>query len=76
MVKARTTRFTKSGQPVMGTTLLVEAEDNTGPVGWVPVEVVGKLWGRGGAGDLVGLIVEFSDGGRDEVAWPMEYRRI
>lgn len=66
------TRLTKTGQPVMGTTLLLEAENDEGPVGWVEATVVGKLHGKGGSGDLVAIIVEWPDGGRQSLRWPLE----
>lgn len=74
--RAPKSRFSKSGQPVMSSGLMLEAENEKGPVGWIPVTVVGKLFGRGGNSDLVGLIVEWPDGGRQTVAWPFPHRRI
>ena len=74
--RAPKSRVSKSGQPVMGSGLMLEAENESGPVGWIPVTVVGKLFGRGGNSDLVGLIVEWPDGGRQSVTWPIPHKRI
>lgn len=71
-----TTRLSRSGQPVMGTTILLAAENDDGPAGWIPAQVVAKLFGRGGNSDLIGLIVEWPDGGRQTLPWPMEFRRV
>lgn len=76
------TTLTKTGRPKMGTTLLLEAEgladdgETVEAKGWLPVTVVGHLEGRRGQMQgLVGIIVEWPDGGRQPVAWPCEYRR-
>lgn len=66
------TRFSKSGQPVLGTSLMLEAENDEGPVGWVEAKVVGKLMGQRGSADLVGVIIEWPDGGRERLRWPLE----
>lgn len=47
-------RLTNTGQPALGTTIEVRLVDQT----WIPLKVVGKLWGKGGSGDLVGLSLE------------------
>jgi len=73
------TRLSKTGQPVMGTTILLHAEGEengeTVDKGWLPVTVVGKLYGKMGSGHLVAIIVRWEDGGRQTIEWPTEYRR-
>jgi hypothetical protein len=72
-IAKRMFRLTKTGQPVMGST--AELYGASGE----PIEVkcVGKLWGRGGNCNLIGIIVEYTDeeGGRDTFTWPLERRR-
>jgi hypothetical protein len=64
------TRLTKTGQPVMGTTIEVLLADDT----WQAAKVVGKGYGRDGQ-KLVMVIVEWGDGEREilhgfgEVVW-------
>lgn len=48
------TRLSQSGQPVLGTVIDVRLEDQT----WIPLKVAGKLWGKGGNSDLIGLVLE------------------
>lgn len=76
---ASKTRLSKSGQPTMGTVLRVGTWDidlNDGtprqPDSWETVTVVGKLYGKGGNADLIGLIVQFDDGSRQRTDWPCE----
>ena len=60
------TRLSKSGQPTLGTTIEVEAEQGDGQaLGWTRCTVVGKGFGRGGNGDLAKLLIEWPDGGRE-----------
>lgn len=69
------TRLTKTGQPVMGTSLDIWVDNITTETGPEPVEdwetckVVGKLHGPGGNADLVEIIVEWEDGIRQRLAW-------
>jgi hypothetical protein len=56
------TRLTKSGQPVMGTTI----EIHTTADEWEACKVVGKGFGRDGH-TLVMIVVEWSDGVRQAV---------
>jgi hypothetical protein len=55
----------------MGTTIEVQLEDDS----WLPVTVVGKLYGRGGNADLVALIIEGPSGDRGRYPWPDPYWR-
>lgn len=48
------TRVSKSGQPVLGTTIEVRLQDQT----WIPVKVAGKFFGKGGNADLIGVVIE------------------
>jgi hypothetical protein len=62
------TRWTKSGQPVLGTVLRLPQTDGNSWAG----RVVGQLYGRGGNSDLVGIIVEaVDDGERYKFSWPL-----
>lgn len=63
-----TTRWTASGQPVMGTKLLLpDLEGGT----WIAT-LVGKLYGKRGNSDLVGIVVEATDDKeRYRFAWPL-----
>lgn len=62
------TRWTKAGQPVMGTVLRLPQTD----ADWWPGRIVGKLYGHGGSADLIGVIVEaVDDGERYKFAWPL-----
>ena len=54
------TRLTKTGQPVMGTTIELHLDDDT----WEPVKVVGKGFGVDGT-SLVMVIVEYAEGDRE-----------
>jgi hypothetical protein len=63
------TRLTKTGQPVLGTTIEIETEDD----GWQRCKVVGKGMGVGRyANTMVMAIVEWeSDGARERTPfWP------
>ena len=69
------TKFTKSGQPAMGTTMEahLDTRDENGAIistAWEPVEIVGKLYGRGGNADLVAVLIGFDDGSSMRVPWP------
>lgn len=66
-------RPTKTGQPVMGSKITLGVLDGASPL---DCRVVGKLWGRGGSADLVGIIVEEWDKplGRITLVWPLEPR--
>ena len=59
--------FTKSGQPIQGRKYTVTQGDIS-----IPVTVVGKLFGRGGASNLVGVILQEPSGARDTLPWPLE----
>lgn len=61
------TRWSKSGQPVLGT--ILRLPDNNGP-DWEG-KVVGKMFGRGGNSDLIGIIVEDTDRCRYSFNWPL-----
>jgi hypothetical protein len=61
-----TTRLTKTGQPVMGTTIEVALADGA----WERAKVVGKGFGRDGH-TMVLLIVEWEDGGRQSLGPPL-----
>lgn len=63
-------RLTKTGQPVMGSKVMLNTVDE-GPVEAV---IVGKLWGRGGSSNLIAIIVEFQDTKQREIlSWPLEH---
>jgi len=63
------TAFTKTGRPRMGTTLTLKVLDG----GTADVKVVGHLEGTGPEGrhGLIGIIVEFPDGERQSLEWPL-----
>lgn len=62
------TRWTKTGQPVVGTPLRMRT--TTGEE--FPGVVVGKLFGHGGNADLIGVIIEDREqGGRISLDWPI-----
>lgn len=56
------TKLTKTGQPVMGTTIAVQLADGN----WEKAKVVGKGWGKDGH-TLVVIWVEWEDGVRQEL---------
>lgn len=58
--------FTATGQPRQGGRYTVTQGDLV-----IPVTVVGKLYGRGGNADLIGVILEGPEG-RATVDWPIE----
>ena len=61
--------YTKTGQPRMGSRLTLTTIDGE-PMDLV---VVGKLYGKGGNADLVGVVLEDPEtGGRDTFMWPLE----
>lgn len=63
-------RLTKTGQPVMGSKMMLHTMD-AGPTEAI---VVGKLWGSGGSANLIGIIVEFQDTKqRETLRWPLEH---
>lgn len=67
------TRLTKTGQPVMGTTIEVHHTDDT----WEQVKVVGKGVGQDGQ-TLVMVVLEYDDGSR-AIAQPwrdVEWRAV
>ncbi len=67
------TRLTKTGQPVMGTTIEVLLTDGE----WEPVKIVGKGFGADGH-RLVMAVLEFDDGSRT-IAQPfgdVEWRSV
>lgn len=57
------TKLTKTGQPVLGTTVAIMTVMNV----YEPVKVVDKGWGKDGH-TLVQLIVEWEDGWREPIA--------
>ena len=59
------TKFSKSGEPRMGTTITLS--DSEGPF---DVKVVGKLYGRGAG--MVGVILEEDNGSRTSFEWPLQ----
>lgn len=60
--------LTKTGQPVLGSTIELDTTDG----GRLTVEVVGKLFGPGGAGNLIGIIVEDrEEPARATLEWPL-----
>jgi hypothetical protein len=61
------TGFSPTGQPIQGRKYTLTQGDLT-----IPLTVVGKLYGRGGNSDLVGIICEEADGGRGTIPWPIE----
>lgn len=70
------TRFTKTGQPVQGTTMEADIVSESGDIdGWTRVRIVGKLFGRGGQSDLIGVICELDDGSRLRIPWPHDALR-
>ena len=64
--------FTKTGQPIQGRRYIIHQEKVGLPDDQIEVVCVGKLYGRGGNADLVGVILEEPGGGRDTFPWPIE----
>lgn len=60
------TKLTKTGQPVMGTTIEVRCVQADGPY-WERCKVVAKGWGKGPGAPLVMLTVEWADGVRQSL---------
>lgn len=60
--------FTKTGQPIQGRRYIMSQEPD---VPSTEVRLVGKLYGPGGNADLVGVILEGPNGGRDTFPWPI-----
>lgn len=63
------TTFTKSGRPKLGTTITLEVVGG----GLEDLKVVGFLEGKGpgGRNGLVGIVVQYSDGYREGLQWPL-----
>lgn len=63
------TTFTKAGWPRLGTTITLEVTGGD----LEDLKVVGHLQGRGpeGRNGLVGIIVQYSDGYRESLEWPL-----
>ena len=60
--------FTKTGQPIQGRRYVISQEPEVPPT---ECRLVAKLYGPGGPADLVGIILEGPDGGRDTFPWPI-----
>jgi hypothetical protein len=58
--------FTKLGHPIQGRRYTITQGEVS-----IPVTVVGKLYGRGGNSDLIGVIFE-DENGRATLPWPIE----
>lgn len=63
------TEFTKAGRPKLGTTISLHLNDGD----WEDAKVVAHLEGTGPEGryGLIGIIVEFPDGARQSLEWPL-----
>lgn len=59
--------FTKSGQPIMGRKYTAYQGDEV-----FPFTLVGKLFGRKGNADLIGIVCEEPSGARGSLPWPLE----
>lgn len=65
----KTTKFTRTGVPRIGSMLDI---DVTGNGDWERVTIVGHLNGqRGALHGVVGVIVEWDDGSREQGPWPL-----
>lgn len=62
--------FTKTGQPIQGRKYIISQKPDVPPT---EATVVGKLYGKMGNADLIGIILEESEsGGREVFPWPLE----